>query len=372
MIKKKTIALVANTTWNIFNFRQNIIRKLRDEGHRVIVIAPVDEYIEYKEKYPDVEHIGLRTLNRDSTNPIRDLILILELKRKYTRLKPDLIIHYTHKPNIFGSIAAKWAGIESISIVTGLGYSFIHEGFINRITKILYKITAKYNKKIIFENKDDRQLFIDEGMVIEAKAVAVKGCGVDLSVFKPSPNGVAHKQIVFTFIGRLLLDKGIREFAQASKILKSRNNNLKFVVIGDFDEKNPSTIEKEELLQWISDKTIDYKGFVRNVKPFIAASDCIVLPSYREGLPRIVIEAMAMAKPIITTDTPGCRETVDKGITGFLVKSRSVDDLVEGIEKFLKLQKEARISLGLEGRKKAEREFDDLKIANEIYDIVLS
>jgi hypothetical protein len=149
-VKAKKIALVANSTWNIYNFRLNLIDKLLVEGHEVVVIAPVDEYIEYKENYPQVKHVALRTLDRDSTNPIKDLILIAELTRKYKRIRPDLIIHYTNKPNIYGAIAAKRAGIESVAIVTGLGYAFIHSGWIKKITTALYKYTSKYHKKFIF------------------------------------------------------------------------------------------------------------------------------------------------------------------------------------------------------------------------------
>ncbi|MFT6783949.1 MAG: hypothetical protein ACJA1A_003891, partial [Saprospiraceae bacterium] len=153
------IALVANSTWNIYNFRLNVIDKLLAEGHDVLVIAPIDEYVEYKEKYPQIQHVNLRTLDRDSTNPIKDLILIAELLRKYKKLKPDLIMHYTNKPNIFGGIAAKIAGIPSIAIVTGLGYAFIHGGWIRDVTTKLYKFVASFHKKFIFENIEDRELF---------------------------------------------------------------------------------------------------------------------------------------------------------------------------------------------------------------------
>ncbi len=368
---KLTIALVANSTWNIYNFRQNIIRKLLQEGHKVIVIAPIDEYIEYKENYPEVIHVGLKSLKRNSTNPLRDLLLAFELKKKYAKLKPNIIIHYTHKPNIFGAIAAKINGIDSVAIITGLGYAFIRKGLINKITKQLYRLTSKYNKCIIFENQDDKQLFVDEKLVKPQKAFAIKGCGVDLEKYTPSINGIDHNNIVFTFIGRLLSDKGIREFAMAARTLKEQHKNLKFVVIGDFDEKNPSTIDRDELLFWINNKVIDYKGFVRNVRPFIAASDCIILPSYREGLPRIVIEAMAMAKPIITTDVPGCRETIDDNISGFLVKPSSIESLVRGVEKFLALNDKEKMRMGQAALKKAIDEFDDKKIADELYEIIL-
>jgi Glycosyl transferase 4-like len=182
--KVKKIALVANTTWNIYNFRQNIIQKFVDLGYEVFVLAPIDEYIEYKEKYPQITHLNLRALDRDGTNPIKDLLLIIELRRKYKKIKPDLVIHYTHKPNIFGAIAAKLAGCKSVSVITGLGYSFINKGLINVITEKLYQLTSRFNEMFVFENEDDRQLFIDKGLVIAEKAVAVKGCGVNLEYYK--------------------------------------------------------------------------------------------------------------------------------------------------------------------------------------------
>ncbi len=369
LIAKKRIILVANTTWNIYNFRLNVLKKLLDEGHEVYVLAPVDEYIEYKEKYPDVVHIGLRSLDRDSTNPIKDLILIAELYRKYKRIKPSLVVHYTHKPNIFGSIAAYLAKIKSINVVTGLGYSFIHKGWINTVLKILYKFGGSKSSMTIFENQDDLALFIEENLVDEAKATSVKGCGVDTSYYLAYPNGTDHSHTTFTFIGRLLKDKGVREFAQAAEILKSKYEDLKFVMLGDFDEENPSTIDRDELVEWVNNDVIDYKGFVRDVRPYLAKSDCVVLPSYREGLPRIILEAMSMSKPVITTKTAGCRETVEEGLNGFLVAPRSVQELLEGMEKFLKLEQSEKKALGVRGRIMVEEQFDATIIANQMYEV---
>jgi glycosyltransferase involved in cell wall biosynthesis len=259
---KKRIALVANSTWNIYNFRQNILAKFINEGYEVFVIAPIDEYIEYKEKYPNITHINLKTLQRDSTNPFKDLLLIAELRRKYALIKPDLIIHYTHKPNIFGTIAAKLAGIKSISVITGLGYSFINSGLVNSITERLYKFSSRYNELFIFENDDDKNLFVNKGLVLLSKAYAVKGCGVDTRFYYSSYKNISSSQYphTFTFIGRLLIDKGIREFVQAAMHFKEHNIPCKFVVLGDFDIENPSTIDRDHLLQWINQDYIDYKG----------------------------------------------------------------------------------------------------------------
>lgn len=366
----KKIAIVANTTWNIFNFRLNVIAELVKRGNQVVVIAPVDEFIEYKEKFPSVEHVALRVLDRDGKNPFRDFILIEELRRKYKKLKPDLVLHYTHKPNIYGAIAAHMNGIPSIAVITGLGYAFIHNGWINRITKSLYKLTSKYHNKFIFENNDDLQLFIDNKIINKEKGVSVKGCGVDTEHFQPSSNGIYNDKLIFTFIGRLLYDKGIIEFINAAKAILSKYISVEFWVIGEFDEGNPSTINKDKFVEWVNQGVIVYHGFVRDVRPFIRKSNCIVLPSVREGMPRIVLEGMAMGKPIITTRTAGCRETVDEGINGFLVDVNDSEELTQTIEKFIALSEEEKANMGIAGRKKAETVFNDEIIATQLCDIV--
>lgn len=366
----KLIAIVANSTWNIYNFRLNIIKKLLDEGWRVIVVAPLDEYIKYKELYPTVKHIPLHNLQRDGKSPINDLKLIFELKTIYQRLKPELILHYTHKPNIFGGIAAKLAGIESIAVITGLGYAFLHKGLTNTITKQLYRFIKSYHRTFIFENEDDRQFFIDEKILTQDKSIAVNGCGVDIFHYKPSPNGQINVKTIFTFLGRLLYDKGIVEFVEAAKLVKKKNANVEFWVVGELDDGNPSMVKTQDLLQWIDEGSIVYHGFVKDIKPIVAKSDCIVLPSYREGMPRIVLEGMAMAKPIITTRTAGCRQTIDEGINGYLVKVGDVPDLSMAMEKFLSLSYEKAHIMGQSGRKMAEEQFNSEKIAQDLFDIV--
>lgn len=367
MSGKLRIVLVANTTWNIFNFRLNVIQKLVDEGHQVFVLAPVDEYIEYKEKFPTVTHIGLKNLDRDSTNPVKDFLLLAELYRKYKKIKPSLVIHYTHKPNIFGSLAARYARIPTMNVVTGLGYAFIHKGWINFLIKLMYRMAGRKTELTVFENQDDLSLFIQEGLVSQSRAISIKGCGVDATYFVPQPNGQVHENLTFTFIGRLLKDKGVREFAEAAEAIKKNYPSTHFVMLGDFDEENPSTIDRDQLLQWLNEETVDYRGFVRDVRPYLAKSDCIILPSYREGLPRIILEGMAMGKAIITTDTAGCRETVKNGLNGFLVQPRNTTSLIEGIEKFISLSHESRKDMGQQGRQLVEQLFDSRIIADQLY-----
>lgn len=367
---KKTIALVANSTWNIYNFRLNLIDKFIAEGMDVVVIAPVDEYLTYKEKYPTVRHYGLRLLDRDSTNPIKDILLLLELVRRYKKIKPDIILHFTNKPNIYGGIAAKIAGIKSIAVVTGLGYAFINKGFVRAVMTYLYKFTAAFHSKFIFENIEDRELFSQLGIVSSPKAISVKGCGVNTTWYHPFPNGQIKEKTIFTFIGRLLYDKGIREFVEAARQIKSMRQDVAFWVVGELDAENPATIDKDDLVRWVDEDVVYYHGFIKDVRNIIAASDCIVLPSYREAIPRTITEGMSMAKPVITTDTAGCREAVDNSVNGYLVPVKSIIELKNTFIKFLNLSKDKKSQMGALGREKAVNEFDDQKIAQEIWDII--
>ncbi len=366
---KPLVALVANTTWNIYNFRLNVIDRLHSEGWNVAVLAPIDEYLEYKEKYPYVTHINIRTLNRDSKNPLRDILLTLELIRRYKKLKPDLLIHYTNKPNIYGGIAAGISNINSVAVVTGLGYAFIRNGWIRKITTQLYRYSSRFHKKFIFENIDDKNLFEKLNISTPDQSVAVKGCGVDTNYYTPRPK-MDNDKLVFTFIGRLLYDKGIREFIQAAEEIKSKYEDVEFWIVGELDDQNPATIDHDDLIKWINNKTVVYHGFQRDVREYIANSDCIVLPSYREGLPRIVMEGMSMSRAIITTDAPGCKETVKPGVTGYLVPVKNPRMLAEAMDKYINLSREEQLDMGVKGREMATQIFDSKKIANEIFDIV--
>lgn len=368
--KRKTIALVTNTTWNIYNFRQNLIDKFIKEGFEVVVIAPIDEYIHYKEKYPEVRHFNLRMMDRDGMNPFKDFLMILELIRKYRKARPDIVLHFTNKPNIFGGMAAWLAGVKSIAVVTGLGYAFINKGITRRIIQYLYKWTAPFHRKFIFENTEDRQLFGHLKIVPTSRSVSVKGCGVNTLDFAPRTVAIENDKLVFTFIGRMLYDKGIREFVEAARIVKSKYNKVEFWIIGELDAKNPATMDKDELVRWVEEKIVNYHGFLKDVRPAIAESSCIVLPTYREGMPRVVTEAMSMAKPVITTDTAGCRETVVDGVNGYIVKVKDVQGLVDAMEKFIKLDDSEKKDMGIKGRQKAISEFDDKIIATDIYSIV--
>ena len=365
------IAIVANTTWNIYNFRLNFIRKLLSEKHEVIVVAPLDEYIFYKDQMPKVKHIPLKNLSRKNTNPLESISLIIELKNIYKKLKPDLVIHYTHKPNIFGGIAARLTKTRSVAIITGLGYAFIRKGWLNMLTRRLYAFTSSFHKKVLFENEDDLNLFVEKKIIKLNQGGFTNGCGVDIEKFKPIEIQKKSNVTVFTFISRLLLDKGITEFVHAAAQIRQEYDNVSFSIIGELDEGNPSMIPKSKLLQWIEEGFVSYHGFLKDVRPSIAQADCIILPSYREGMSRIILESMSMARPIITTDVPGCRQTVVDGLNGYLVEAQSTSDLISAIKQFLELDPKKRRNMGVEGRKLAISKFNSEKISKELYEIIL-
>lgn len=368
---QKTIAITANTTWNIRNFRLNVIRTLIKKGFRVVVIAPIDDYISYLEEFPQVKHYNLPKLSRKGKNPFHDIRLFWVLVKMYRDIKPDFILHYTIKPNIYGSFAARLCNIPTASVVTGLGYPFIHNGKLGRLVKRLYSASFKKNKFVLFENDDDLLFFKEQKIIGQSQGISTKGCGVDVKYFSPISELSASPQITFSFIGRLLYDKGISEFIEAAGILKEKYPNFKFQVIGELDEGNPASANEKELLEWVEKKVIIYRGFHSDVREIIDKSHCIVLPSYREGFARVLMEAMSMARPIITTDTPGCRDAVEEGKNGYLIQTKSTTELASAMEKFALLPLEIKRKMGYKGRKKAQQEFDDEMIADSITDTIL-
>ncbi|HAQ38432.1 MAG TPA: hypothetical protein DCX89_00180 [Saprospirales bacterium] len=347
----------------------NLVHVLLRRGFLVTIITP-EESNYFNQTEEGVRFVPLKKLNRRSTNPWYDLQLIIELYTIYRQVKPDLVLQYTVKPNIFGGFAAGLLGIPSIAAVTGLGYAFLHKGAVQQITKILYRLSGKFHRKIIFENQDDLALFQQLGIIQTEKGMAVKGCGVDARHFAPIHIPEVNKNTVFTFIGRLLYDKGIREFAEASKEIQKKYPDTECWIIGDPDPGNPASVKDNDLKTWTDEKTIIYHGPKSDIRELVGLSSCIVLPSYREGLPKVILEAMSMAKPVITTNTPGCREAVNDGGNGFLAAAKSTDSLVNAMERFILLPDDDKIKMGMTGRQMILEIFEDQIIANQLADVI--
>jgi glycosyltransferase involved in cell wall biosynthesis len=276
--------------------------------------------------------------------------------------RPDLYLGYTVKPNVYGSLAAGMLGIPVINNIAGLGAIFIRGGLLVRLVRWLYKTSLKRSSKVFFQNNDDRQLFISGGLVNETIADLLPGSGIDLTRFAVTPLPSlppANRKFRFLLIARMLRDKGVVEFVEAAKVVKGNYPDVEFALLGFLDVQNPAAISKEEVDSWVAEGSVTYLGVSDDVRAEIAAGDCIVLPSYREGTPRTLLEAAAMGRPIITTDAVGCREVVDDGQNGFLCKVRDSADLANKMESMLKLSPQERQEMGRKGREKMEREFDE-------------
>lgn len=363
--QNKTIGIVINTSWNIYNFRIGLLKSLHESGYKIITIAPTDQYTE-KLQALGFEHHNIN-INNKGTNPFEDILLVWSFYKLYKNLKLDLLLHYTIKPNIYGTIAAKLNGTPVISNISGLGTVFLNKGLSSSTAKFLYKIALRFPRKVFFQNNDDKSLFIDSKLVIENITGLLPGSGIDTSTLVPLQNEYtnANTPITFLFIARLVKDKGLVEYVDAARILKLKYPAVIFNILGAFYPGNPSAISNQQMVDWQDEKIINYLGVSNDVPTYIDQSDCVVLPSYREGLSRVLLEAASMAKPIVTTDVPGCRDVVDDGVNGFLCQVKSAESLSQQMEKIILLKQSDRIKMGRKGREKAVSCFDERLVINQ-------
>lgn len=367
-MNKKTIAIVLNASWNLFNFRLNLIRSIEKAGYKVVLIAPYDQYSGILKKEFEYHDIYI---SNQGTNPKEDIKTFIQFYRLYKQVKPDIVLHYTIKPNIYGTLASHFLGIKSINNIAGLGTLFIKHNFVTTIAKWLYKYSQSKAEKIFFQNNDDFKLFTDEGLVEKSKCDVLPGSGVDLEKFKPVTTITKDKVFRFLLISRMLWDKGVKEYVEAAKIIKEKYTHVEFQLLGFLDVENKAAISKDQMDKWVQEGYIQYLGVSDHVQQEIAQADCIVLPSfYREGTPRTLLESASMAKPIVTTDNVGCRDVVGDGINGYLCKTRDTEDLVKKLEKMLGLSVEERVEMGKKGREKMQRQFDEQIVINKYLDAI--
>lgn len=363
----KTVAIVSNTAWFIYNFHLKLLEDLQKEGYRVILIAPKDDYVSKIEErgvaYYDIK------INNKGTHPIEDAKLIWEYRKLYKKIAPDVVLQFTIKSNIYGSMAAWMVGkTPVISTISGLGTVFLCHKLSSQIAKILYKITLRVPKKVFFLNTYDRELFISSRLVKAEKATVIPGSGIDTVKFKPIRVArSADDPIRFLLIGRLIKDKGIVEFVEAAKQMKAQEGDkVEFCILGSYYFGNPTAIKEEEIAYWEEEGIIKYLGSSDNVPSIIAQADCIVLPSYREGISQVLLEAASMEKPLIATDVPGCKEVVEEGVTGYLCRAKDAEDLREKIMQMYLLPPAQRNAMGRRGREKVIAEFEE-RVVNEKY-----
>lgn len=348
------ILFIANSAWSLYNFRQSLILRLIDEGHEVVMLAPKDDFTD-RLRGLGCECIALPMDNK-GTSVLRELGLLIRIRKALKAIQPDVVLGYTIKCNIYTALVAPRT-MPLIPNVTGLGTAFLSTGFLNTVVKILYRIAFRGPRVVFFQNTDDKNLFVEKKLVRESQAHLLPGSGVDLKYF-PATDMPQTDTVQFILVARMLWDKGVGEFVEAAKEIHKDLPTARFLLLGPSDVENRTAISAETLLGWHADGVVEYIGPTDDVRPHIAAADCIVLPSYREGTPRSLLEAGAMARPIITTDTPGCRDVVANGVTGFLCEVKNAKSLEEAMRKFLSLSPSERERMGRRGRQKIETEYD--------------
>lgn len=359
-----TIALVANSSWNLQHFRRSLIRRLLAEGYDVLLLAAEDSYTPRLDDL-GVRFIPLRHLQAQKKNPLRELLFLWELYRIYRRERPDLVLHFTIKPNLYGSLAAGRLRIPCIATVTGLGYTFIHDRASHRLVRLLYRFAFRQSTRVVFQNPDDRGLFLELGLVEKGRILLIPGSGVDTSYYAPRDRPGAGAPFVFLFVGRLLFDKGIGEFYEAARRL--RGADRAFWVLGKYQTTHPNGVPEKTLDNWLAGGEIEYLGYRDDIRPLLGQADVLVLPSHGgEGVPRSVLEAMSMAKPILATDVPGSRETVEPGENGLLVPARSVEALAEAMQTMYAMDRAVLEEWGQNSRRRVVEKFSQ-KVVNDLY-----
>lgn len=374
----KKILLIANTTGSILNFRYGLIKRLLEHGYSVYTLAPFYSQEAYsKNAVEELESWGVICkdfqFNSKGMNPIEDLLLISRYKKAFKSIKPDIILSYTIKSNIYGSIAARKVKIPIISNITGLGNLYSNPSILTKIADFLYKWGFKKNHTVFFQNQDDMDLFLERKNIKLEQCGRLAGSGINLNKFTPMNKTIESEKIRFLTIARLIWDKGIGYYIDAIKLLKKKYPYVEFQILGEMGVNNPAAIPESIIREWIDNGLITYLGTSSDVKQQIRNCDAMVLPSiYREGVPRTLIEGAALGKPIITTNNVGCKDTVDDGFNGFLCNPKDSEDLASKLEKFILLSNEEKHQMGLNSRIKAEKEFDEEIIIKKYYDIIKS
>lgn len=363
----RRIAISINASWNIYNFRAGLIRAFQAAGHEVVALSPPDAWAARLAEL-GVRHVAV-PMDSAGVSPLHDLALLARYRRALKLVRPDIFLGYTAKPNIWGSLAAHSLGIPVVNNVSGLGTAFIREGLLTRIVTMLYRTAFRRSETVFFQNEEDRDLFVGRAILAPAKAALLPGSGIDVERFAPRPRAPGET-FAFLMVARLLWDKGVREYAEAAALVRRELPGARFNLLGFLDVANRTAVPRSEVETWAKSGLIDYLGDAEDVRPFLAAADCVVLPSYREGLPRVLLEAAAMAKPLIATDVPGCRHVTQEGVNGFLCAPRDSRSLAGAMLKMLRLPLEDRAAMGAAARTRVENEFDERIVARRYLEAI--
>ncbi|WP_158622813.1 glycosyltransferase family 4 protein [Aquabacterium soli] len=363
------IALILNSSWNIVNFRSGLVNAIQARGHQVLALSPHDAHTD-RLKTLGCDHANL-PMQTTGLNPIADITLLVRLLLILRKEQPDVILSYTIKPNIYGSLAARVLGIPVINNVAGLGMAFTREGWLKTLVSRLFRFAFAKSHTIFFQNEDDRRMFVDKRLASEHQTVRLPGSGVDLDKFRPPHRRPHSGGMTFILVARLLREKGVADFVAAARLLRSDFPNASWRIVGFLEPNHPAFVSESEMHTWVTEGTVTFDGPRDDVRQALCEADCMVLPSYyREGVPRSLLEAAAMGLPLITCDTVGCRDAVTAGTSGLLCAPRDPTDLARCMRQILEMSEEARAAMGREGRLKMEREFGESRIVEAYMDAI--
>lgn len=353
----RTILFCCNSVFGMVNFRGGVIRYLVAQGDRVVVVAPRDEYVD------TLVSLGAEyqewKLSGRGTHMIDEVSAIRHLGRIYREVRPCVAFHFTVKAVVYGAIVARRLRIPFISVLTGLGYAFINKNWVSVAAVLLYRYTLRWSFEVWLLNREDEHAMRQRGLLRGARIRLLPGEGIDTAYFRPASSAPRNPQTRFLLIARLLRDKGILEFVEAARILQGRGVDAHFALLGQADADSPTAIARVDVKAWERQGLLTYLGVEKDVRPLIKAADCVVLPSYREGLPRTLLEASAMGKPVIATDVPGCRDVVIDDVTGYLCRAKDARDFADKMEQMVLVGSTERAKLGEQGRLFVTTNFDE-------------
>lgn len=367
------ILLFANTEWYLYNFRLSLLQAIKSSGMDVVLVSPPGPYGER------LRELGFRwcplPMERRSLNPLSELSTVLALTAIYRKEKPDLVHHFTIKSVVYGSIAAGLAGIKHrVNAVTGLGHVFIDSGPLATIIRPLVRVLLRFSlnsKKgiLILQNNDDRELFLENRLTAPGNIRIIRGSGVNTQKFIPRPPPRPSNGTIRVLLAtRLLWEKGIAEYVEASRILRRQYLDIEFLLGGSADMGNPASVSEQDIEEWQKEKVVTALGHVENMAELMSSVDIVVLPSYREGTPKVLLEAAASGLPIVSTDVPGCREVVDHNSNGLLVPAKNAESLAAAIKQLCE-SAQLRTEMGSAGRLKAVNEFDEKLVISRTLDV---
>jgi glycosyltransferase involved in cell wall biosynthesis len=352
----KSVAITANTSWYLFNFRKGTIQCLLASGYQVVCIAPEDSFS------VRLEGLGAKfvalPLEGKSTNPASELKSLISIYSIIKRLKPAFVFNHTIKMNLYVGLSCRLLGVSYSNNVSGLGTVFLHKGLAYGAAQKLYKLANSGAQTVFFQNEEDKDTFLELGLVTEAKIVLLPGSGIDVEAFAFT-QFPKTRPLVFIMIARLIADKGVREFVDAARKVRAAGARARFVLVGPNGISNKSAISDDEVEGWNAEGVIEYVGEQRDVIPWIEKAHVLVLPSYREGMPRTVLEAASIGRPAIVTDVPGCRQSVVDGVTGWYCEVRNAESLTARMLHVIQLPAEELEKFGYGARKRAEQVFSE-------------